>query len=197
MKRSWPFVAWLTLVWVALWEEASAANVLSGLAVAVSSLLLFGRHVPQGAGGRLHPVAVTHFAVYFAWKLVEASALLAWEVVTPRNRIVEGIVAIPVRGVSDTVTTVVANAISLTPGTVTIEVAHDPTVLYVHVLHLHDVEAVRRDVLYLEALAIRAFGSPQAADEARRAADSARSGGTGGSAGPAASSRTPQKGREP
>jgi multicomponent Na+:H+ antiporter subunit E len=197
VKRSWPFVVWLTLVWVALWEEASAANLLSGLAVAVSSLLLFGRHVPQGAGGRLHPVAAAHFAAYFAWKLVEASALLAWEVVTPRNRIVEGIVAIPVRGVSDTVTTVVANAISLTPGTVTLEVAHDPTVLYVHVLHLHDVEAVRRDVLHLEALAIRAFGSPQAADEARRTADSARSGGTGAPTGHAASSRTPQEGHEP
>lgn len=174
MRRSVPFVAWLTLVWVALWEEASAANVLSGLALAVGSLAAFGRHVPEGAGGRFRPLAAIRFAAYFAWKLVEASALVAWEIVTPRNRITEGIVAVPVRDVSDTVTTIVANAISLTPGTLTLEVARDPSVLYVHVLHLRDVEAVRRDVLHLESLAIAAFGSARAAADARRAAATAR-----------------------
>ena len=41
-----------------------------------------------------------------------------------------------------------------------IDLTSDPTVLYVHVLHLEDVEAVRRDILRLTDLAVRAFGSP-------------------------------------
>ena len=172
MKRALPFVAWLTIVWIALWEDVSVANVLSGVAASSALLLLFRRHVPPGAGGRIRPVAAARFLVYFVWKLVEASAIVAWEVVTPRNRITEGIVAIPVRGVSDTVTTLVANAISLTPGTLTLDVSRDPTVLYVHVLHLDDIEAVRRDVLQLEALAIAAFGSSAAAAAAAAAARS-------------------------
>ena len=62
----------------------------------------------------------------------------------------------------------VANAISLTPGTLTIEVATDPNVLYVHVLHLHDIDAVRRDVTRLERSVLRAFGTDEAVAEVER-----------------------------
>jgi multicomponent Na+:H+ antiporter subunit E len=157
---SLPLLVWLVAVWVALWEQVSPANVLSGLAVALVVLTLF----PVGdrrRSGTVRPVAAARFLAYFAWNLVEASAVVAWEIVTPRNRINEGIVAIPIRGVSDAVVTVVANAISLTPGTLTLEARRSPAVLYVHVLHLYDVEAVRRETLRLEALAIRAFGPAQ------------------------------------
>lgn len=156
-------VTWLTVVWVALWGDLSAANILAGLAVSGMLVSLFPPS-PPGVAGTLRPAPTIHFALYFAWKLIEASMILAWEVVTPRNRINQGIVAIPIQGVSDTLTTLVANAISLTPGTVTIEIRRRPTVLYVHVLHLHDIEAVRREAQYLEVLAIRAFGSARAVD---------------------------------
>ena len=154
-------IAWLTVAWVALWEDLSAANLLAGLAVATGLVTLFPLS-PPGVAGTLRPAAAVRFALYFAWKLVEASLVLAWEVVTPRNRINQGIVAVPIQGVSDTLTTLVANAISLTPGTLTIEIRRRPTVLYVHVLHLQDIEAVRREVQYLEVLVIRAFGSARA-----------------------------------
>ncbi len=91
---------------------------------------------------------------------MEASAIVAWEVVTPQSRINEGIVAVPIRGVTRGLTAVVANAITLTPGTITLEVHEHPTVLYVHVLHLHSLEAVRAEVRHLEELAIAAFGPP-------------------------------------
>ncbi len=154
-------VAWLTVVWVALWEDVSVASILGGLAVSGVLITLFPMS-PPGVRGAFRPAAAIRFALHFAWKLVEASLVLSWEVVTPRNRINEGIVAIPIRGVSDSLTTLVANAISLTPGTLTLEIRRPPTVLYVHVLHLHDIDAVRRDVQYLEVLAIRAFGSAEA-----------------------------------
>lgn len=153
--------AWLVVVWVALWGDVSAANVLSGLVLASVLLALFPMR-PRGVPGAFRPAAALRFAAYFTWKLVEASAVVTWEVLTPTNRINEGIVAVPIRGVSDTLTTLVANAISLTPGTLTLEILQEPTVLYVHVLHLHDIEAVRRGVQHLEVLAIGAFGSSAA-----------------------------------
>lgn len=150
-------IMWLTVVWIALWENLSVGNALAGLGLAAVITLI----APLTRPGSLvfRPVASLRFLGYFAWKLFEASVILSWEVVTPRNRINEGIVAIPLRGVSDVITTLVANAISLTPGTLTLEVHRDPTVLYVHVLHLHDIERVRREVVHLEALAVRAFGA--------------------------------------
>lgn len=148
-------------VWLALWEEVSLANIVTGTILAVLLLTLF-RLPPVEDHGTIRPLPAIHFFAYFAWKLMEASAIVAWEVLTPANKIHEGIVAVPIHGASDTLTTAVANAISLTPGTLTIEVDHDPPVLYVHVLHLHDMEAVRREVQHLEALAVRAFGSAAA-----------------------------------
>jgi multicomponent Na+:H+ antiporter subunit E len=107
-------------------------------------------------------VATVRFLAYFLAKLVEASVVVAVEVATPRNRIRTGIVAVPLRGASDALVTLVADAVTLTPGTLTLEVGRQPPTLYVHVLHLRDVEAVRREIRHLEVLAVRAFGSPAA-----------------------------------
>jgi hypothetical protein len=56
----------------------------------------------------------------------------------------------------------VANAVSLTPGTLTLDVDPDPPVLYVHVLHLRDVDRLRREVAPLELLVTQAFGTAAA-----------------------------------
>ena len=88
--------------------------------------------------------------------------MLAWEIVTPRNRIHTGVVAVPMRTDSRAVFLVVGNVITLTPGTLTLEVAGSPPEIYVHVLHLHDVDRVRRDLQRVEDLAVRAFGSQRA-----------------------------------
>lgn len=163
--RRLPFLAWLVLVWMVLWGDLSLANLLSGVAVAALVLVAFP-HAGPGPAGTLRPLHFLRFFGYFLYKLVEANLIVAWEVVTPSNEgIREGIVAVPVTGASDAVITVVANAISLTPGTLTLEVSRDPAVLYVHVLHLRDIETVRRDVYRLETLALQAL-----ADEATIAA---------------------------
>jgi multicomponent Na+:H+ antiporter subunit E len=153
--------AWLVVVWVALWGPVTTATVAGGLAVAAAVQLL-----PAGPGRRtgfaVRPVAAARFLAYFVAKLVEASVVVAVEVATPRNRIRTGIVAVPLRGASDALVTLVADAVTLTPGTLTVEVGRNPPTLYVHVLHLRDVEAVRREIRHLEVLAVRAFGSPAA-----------------------------------
>ena len=51
-----------------------------------------------------------------------------------------GVIAVPLPGCSDGLLTLVTNIIALTPGTMPLQVTQDPTVLYVHVLHLGDVE---------------------------------------------------------
>jgi len=160
--RRLPLVIWLLAVWVGLWGNLSAANVASGLAVAVALVAVFPFPVPQTRTMTVRPLRALVFVMFFAWKLVQASAVVAWEVVTPRNRIREAIVAVPIHGVSDTLSTIVANLITLTPGTLTLELAHEPPVLYVHVLHTRSIEGVRRDVQRLERIVTRTFGSAAA-----------------------------------
>lgn len=159
-------LVWLTLLWVMLWGNVSAANVLSGIAVAIG-ILAFSRlprvtRVAKDHAVRLSPIGIVRFGFFVFAQLVVSSVRLAWEIVTPRNSINTGVVAVPLRSESEFVMMVVANVITLTPGTITIEVEGSPPVLYVNVLHLHDVDEVRRDLLHIEAVAIRAFGSSAA-----------------------------------
>lgn len=155
-------IAWATAVWIALWGSPSFANVLAGVAIGVATVLLVPVSSGQAEGEvtrrvRVRPLAALAFLGYFVRALVVASAVVAWEVVTPQNRIHQGIIRLPLRTDSRGLATLIGNAISLTPGTVTIEVSESPLTLYVHVLHLNTVERVRADLRELEERALRAF----------------------------------------
>lgn len=151
---------WLVIVWVVLWSDLSVANVLSGVVVAGAIVMTFDSW--RAGGIVVRPLHAFRFVVYFAYKLVESSVVVARTVVRPRHRIRTGIVAVPLRGCSDAVVTLVADAISLTPGTLTLEVRRDPLTLYVHALDVRDVSQVQRDVRRLEVLAVKAFGDAEA-----------------------------------
>jgi multicomponent Na+:H+ antiporter subunit E len=163
-----PYLIYLIVVWTTLWGDLSIANIASGTLVAVGLVTLFPTAGP-GALGSFRPIPALRFVVYFLYKLCEATVVVAWEVLTLDNETInEGIVEVPVTGATDAVLTLVANATSLTPGTITLEVKRDPARLYVHVLHLRSIEETRRQVLNLERLALDAFGSQESIDEARR-----------------------------
>lgn len=162
MTRVSGITLWLTAVWVLLWNDLSVANVASGVVVSLGVVTLAG--LPRVTRGRddvarIRILTTIWFGAYVLFKLVESNLVLAWEIVTPRNRIRTGVVAVPLRTESSTAMMVVANVITLTPGTLTIEVQGTPPVLYVNVLHLNDIEEVRRDLLRIEELSVRAFGS--------------------------------------
>ena len=88
--------------------------------------------------------------------------MLTREVLAPTDRLRTAVIGVPLPGCSDELLTLVNNLVALSPGTMPLELTHDPTVLYVHVLHLRDLEATRRDILRLTDLAVRAFGSDAA-----------------------------------
>ena len=165
--RAAPTWLLMVLVWVALWGDFSAANFVGGAIIATSLVIaLHSGERPRLGGFRLWPAI--KFTVYVAWNMVKANAVVAWEVVTPRNRIREGVIAVELPSSTPSVLTIVTASIGLTPGTVVVEVDEDPTVLYVHVLHLTDIEKTRHDIRHLEALALLAFGPPAAVEAAAR-----------------------------
>jgi len=166
-------VIWLTIVWALLWGDFSLGSLLGGLAIALF-VVWVGR--PADVHGMqltsFHPISAVVFVGYFSWQLVKSNLEVAWEVIRPRPNLDRAIVAVPMHVDSDGIVTVVANAVTLTPGTLTVDV-HDvddgqPPVIYVHVLQFDDIESVRRDVLQLERLAVRAFGTKEQRAEVDR-----------------------------
>ncbi len=156
-------IAWLTVVWVGLWGSPTPANVLGGLAVGAGVVALLPlTEVPSQ--GLVRPLALLRFLAFFAVDLVRASLSVVALVLRPRLRMRQAVVAVPVRGASDRLLTLLANVISLTPGTLTLEVDRPRATLYVHVLDVGGgpdaVERVRASILRVERLAILAVGSP-------------------------------------
>lgn len=155
-------MVWITILWIALWGEVSIPNAVGGVVVAVVLVVLF--ETWRADTLVLRPLRALRFGLFFAYKLVESTLVVARTVIAPRDRVKQGIVAVPLPECSDAVATIVAGAITLTPGTITVEVRRDPLTLYVHALDTRDVEAVRLDVRKLEWLAVRAFGDRDAVD---------------------------------
>jgi multicomponent Na+:H+ antiporter subunit E len=153
---------WLVVVWVGLWGSPTPANLLGGLAVAVVLLLALPLEEVRDDGD-VHALSLLRFIGRFGVDLVRASLQVALIVVRPRPRLRQAVLAVPVRGASDRLLTLLANAISLTPGTLTLEVDRERSTLYVHVLDVGPgpggAERVRADILRVERLAVQAVGS--------------------------------------
>ena len=153
----------VTVIWTLAWGSLTVANVLSGVAVALLLLLV----IPDDTSGlrrrsRVRPRAIARFVGHVLLKVVESNVVLSREVLTRDSRINTGVIAVPLPDCSDGLITLIANTMALTPGTMPIQVDRNPTVLYVHVLQLSDIEEARRDVQHLADLAYRAFGSEAA-----------------------------------
>lgn len=153
-------IIFLAAIWVLLWSEVSVANVLGGLLAALVVVAIFDPH--RRGKMIVRPIAAAKFSGYFLYQLVASTLTVARTVISPRGRMNSGIVAVPLHGCSDALVTLIADAISLTPGTLTLEVRRDPLTLYVHALDVRDIEELRRGVRTLEVLAVNAFGDEDA-----------------------------------
>ena len=83
---------------------------------------------------------------YFVSELVVSSLKVAWDVMTPRHRARPGILAIPLDVRSDSALMALANLVSLTPGSLSMDVSEDRRTLYVHLMFIEDAQRSRAEI---------------------------------------------------
>jgi multicomponent Na+:H+ antiporter subunit E len=89
------------------------------------------------------------FLFYLLYQIIISNLQLAWLVIQPTPRMDPGIIAVPLSVTTDLEILVLASAITLTPGTLSIELGNDPEgrrMLYVHVLSVHNPDRFRADI---------------------------------------------------
>jgi multicomponent Na+:H+ antiporter subunit E len=91
------------------------------------------------------PMAIG-FLLFFLKELVLANLRVAMEVVTPRHRMRPGVVAIPLDVETDAEITLLANLVTLTPGTLSLDISTDRRFLYLHAMYINDPESLRREI---------------------------------------------------
>ncbi|NKE34756.1 Na+/H+ antiporter subunit E [Natronococcus sp. JC468] len=141
--RSWPVagvafgVLWVFVRGSTLEPTTLLGQFLGGLAVGLPIAFLFRRlYVDRIDLGRLLGVspAVAGYLAAFGWELVRANVDVAYRVLSPGMPIEPDVILVPLRVESAAAVTVIANSITITPGTVTLDHDGDANALYVHVI---------------------------------------------------------------
>jgi multicomponent Na+:H+ antiporter subunit E len=138
------------LTWVALWGEVNLANVATGFVVSIALWLAFppSRRVDH----RLNLGGTVRFLGRFVVDLVTSSLAVAVAVLRPTPRRLEVKVVDVALGTSDPLLmTIICNAMTLTPGTMTVAVNESTSTLRLHVLGEIDAATVQQHVHHLEA----------------------------------------------
>ncbi|MFH1791171.1 MAG: Na+/H+ antiporter subunit E [Candidatus Omnitrophota bacterium] len=125
------FIAWAMLNWVPDWE-----HLLVGFFVALLVAYITGDMFIQNPGKLKHPLRYWYFCFeylpVFLWEVIKANIDVAVRVANPALPINPGIVKIKTSLTSDTALTFLANSITLTPGTLCVDIDKDDSVLYIH-----------------------------------------------------------------
>ena len=135
----------LALTWAALTGLFTWSNVLIGFIVSYPVLFMAQRSA--GASTYFRQLArVLSFAAFYLWELILANLRVAYDVMRPTHRMRPGILAIPLDARTDIEITMLANLITLTPGSVSLDVSSDRRFLYLHAMYIDDVEEFRKSI---------------------------------------------------
>ncbi|MDP2161641.1 MAG: Na+/H+ antiporter subunit E [Flavobacterium sp.] len=129
----------LTLVWVALTGSFEFINFAFGFALTFLILWVINKDAVDRKYFKVIP-SIIGFIFYFIYELIKANVQVAYDVITPTMYMKPGIVSVPLDANTDLEITLLANVISLTPGTLSLDVSDDKKVLYVHAMYIHDKE---------------------------------------------------------
>ncbi len=135
----------LAIVWCFLWGSFTAWNLLGGLLVGLVVISVFTRATDRkGYAKRL--LNLVRFGLWFFVVLVRSNLQIAREILTPGWSQSPQILRYDVEGLTEVETTVLASSITLTPGTLALDVSDDGRFLYLHCMYAEDQRAQLREL---------------------------------------------------
>ena len=144
----------LALLWAAITGTVTLPNLVIGFGVGMVVLALVGRALTDrspsdrtgsDAGYLIRLFRGVGLALFFIRELLISSLRVAWDVLTPGHQR-PAIVAVPLEVKTDAEITLLANLVSLTPGTLSLDVSSDKKTLFVHAMYVTDPEALKRSI---------------------------------------------------
>lgn len=132
----------LGFLWAVLFRTGSIFDFIVGFVMGFILLALSDRSYGQRG------VRIVSFGFYVLWEVVRSNLILAWYVIQPKLKLNPGIVAIPLDAETGLEITILATVITLTPGTISVDLGtHEgKRVLYVHNLLMSNPEAMRQEI---------------------------------------------------
>jgi len=149
----------LAIIWSLLEEDINASNLIIGFILGHIVLQLSRRAL--GPSPYLYGIfKAIDLVLYFWVEIFKTNLRLVVDVLTPINYMKPRIIAVPLDVTSDAEITALANLISLTPGSLSLDVSADRHVLYIHAMYAEDKNKVIRDVKDKLERRLLEFASP-------------------------------------
>ncbi|WP_265108171.1 Na+/H+ antiporter subunit E [Halosolutus halophilus] len=172
--RTWPVAGvvfallWIFVRGVELTPSAVIGQFLLGLVVGLPVAFVFRRlyvkRIDLGRGARALPAAARYLAT-FSWEVVRANLDVAYRVLSPGMPIEPEVILVPLRVETDLAITTIANSITITPGTVTLDYDEETNALYVHAVDGRDPEAIAAPIREWEDYALEMFDEEASPDD--------------------------------
>jgi len=134
----------LALVWAAITDGFTPLNVFAGFVVGSIALWMLRNEFNPKYFVRGH--RIVKLILLFLYELVMSALRVARDVLRPGLNFQPGIIAYPLTTDDDVQITLLANLITLTPGTLSVDVSTDKSTLYIHAMFAHDPEGLKKDI---------------------------------------------------
>lgn len=135
----------LALIWAAVTGSFTLANIFFGFLLGALTLYLIREQVGS-LGYFRRGFKLASLILLFLYELVMSAVRVALLVLSPRMPLKPGIFSYPLQVDRDFEITLLANLITLTPGTLSVDVSEDRKTLYIHAIDCSDPDAIRRDI---------------------------------------------------
>ncbi|HSJ66185.1 MAG TPA: Na+/H+ antiporter subunit E [Anditalea sp.] len=135
----------LSFIWVALTGTFTLEYFIFGFMLSYALMWIITTNRREDQYFKRGPKLVG-FIFFFLYELVKANVQVAYDVITPRYYMKPGIIRIPLHAKTDLEITLLANLITLTPGTLSLDVSDDKKVLYVHAMYVRDKDDFIRSI---------------------------------------------------
>jgi multicomponent Na+:H+ antiporter subunit E len=135
----------LAMIWAAGTGQFSLANLVVGFVLGYLVLRLMYGILPD-SGYFLRVRRVITFMVFTISEIIRANLRISRDVLTPSHTMRPGIVAVPLDVEKDNEILLLTTLISLTPGSLVLDVSNDRRVLYIHAMHVRDRESFIREI---------------------------------------------------
>jgi multicomponent Na+:H+ antiporter subunit E len=125
------------IFWLLLTFKVTIPNIIVGTIASIICSLLFGRFFITNVYKLLQPQRYFWFIIYlfvFIWECIKANLDVAYRVLHPAMPIRPGIVKVKTSLKSDLAKMLLANSITMTPGTISVDIIDDN--LYIHWIYI-------------------------------------------------------------
>ena len=129
----------LTLIWMALTGKFILVNFIFGYILSFFILWMMAR-TPGEKRYFYRLPRIISFILYFLKELVNSNIQVAYNVIRPKF-MKPGIVKVPIDAKTDLEITLLSSIITLTPGSLVVDVSDDKKVLYIHAMYVKDRES--------------------------------------------------------